>query len=99
MKISKKIAIDKFAAKHPEAAHRLYGWAKALEKISAQNLNELKQSISRVDYVPKGFTVFDVGGNLYRVVTVIDYSNQKVSVLSVFTHAEYDRWTQENRGK
>jgi mRNA interferase HigB len=41
--------------------------------------------------------VFNVGGNKYRLVTRILYPSQKVFVLKVMTHAEYDRgaWPDE----
>ena len=35
--------------------------------------------------------VFNIGGNKYRLVTRILYVSQKVFVLKVMTHAEYDR--------
>ena len=34
--------------------------------------------------------VFNVGGNKYRLVTRVLYPSQKVFVLRVMTHAEYD---------
>lgn len=34
--------------------------------------------------------VFNVGGNKYRLVTRILYPSQKVFILKVMTHAEYD---------
>jgi mRNA interferase HigB len=38
--------------------------------------------------------VFNIGGNKYRLVTRILYPSQKVFILKVMTHAEYDddRW-------
>lgn len=38
-------------------------------------------------------TVFNIGGNKYRLVTRIFFGNQKVYVLKVMTHREYDRGT------
>ncbi len=35
--------------------------------------------------------VFNIGGNKYRLVTRILYSSQKVFVLKVMTHSEYDK--------
>ncbi len=35
--------------------------------------------------------VFNIGGNKYRLVTRILYPSQKVFVLKIMTHAEYDR--------
>jgi mRNA interferase HigB len=42
-------------------------------------------------------TVFNIGGNKYRLVTRILFPSQKVYVLRVMTHAEYDvgRWTHD----
>jgi mRNA interferase HigB len=41
--------------------------------------------------------VFNIGGNKYRLVTRILYSSQKVFVLKVMTHEEYDedKWKDE----
>jgi mRNA interferase HigB len=41
--------------------------------------------------------VFNIGGNKYRLVTRILYSSQKVFILKVMTHREYDRdkWKEE----
>jgi mRNA interferase HigB len=98
MKIIYKSAINKFAAKHPEAGKKLILWVQTLEGCSAKSFSELKLTFRSVDYVPKT-TIFDVGGNAYRVVTFIDYKTQRVFIEDVFTHAEYDKWTKDNRGK
>ena len=37
--------------------------------------------------------VFNIGGNKYRLVTRILYPSQKVFVLKIMTHADYDRDT------
>lgn len=66
---------------------------------AATNYNELKQTFQTADYVPKKFTIFDVGGNKFRIVTVIHYNTKSVYVRAVFTHAEYDKWSKQNRGK
>jgi mRNA interferase HigB len=41
--------------------------------------------------------VFNIGGNKYRLICRIRYSTQKVVVLKVMTHREYDedRWKAE----
>jgi mRNA interferase HigB len=96
MKISLKTKLAKFAAIHPEAKKKLAGWAGAVEHNSASSFSELKRTFRRADYVPREFTVFDVGGNDYRIVTVVRYDIQQVHILHVFTHAEYDKWTKAN---
>jgi mRNA interferase HigB len=39
-------------------------------------------------------TVFDVGGNKYRMITDVIYATETVVVLELMTHSEYssDRW-------
>ena len=41
--------------------------------------------------------VFNIGGNKYRLITRIRYTTQKVFVLKVMTHREYDegKWKDE----
>jgi mRNA interferase HigB len=36
-------------------------------------------------------TIFDVGGNKYRVVAHVDYARQTVKIEAVMDHEEYDR--------
>jgi mRNA interferase HigB len=39
----------------------------------------------------EGLTVFDIGGNKFRLITSIHYNRRKVYIRAVLTHAEYDR--------
>lgn len=54
------------------------------------NFAQLKADLPATDYVPP-FTVFNVKGNKYRLVTVIDYAEQVVVVRNVLTHATYSK--------
>lgn len=36
-------------------------------------------------------TVFNIGGNRYRLITCIDYRYRKIFIRAILTHAEYDR--------
>jgi mRNA interferase HigB len=36
-------------------------------------------------------TVFNIKGNAYRLITVIDFSRAVIRVVDVLTHAEYDK--------
>jgi mRNA interferase HigB len=43
------------------------------------------------------FRVFNIGGNKYRLVARVLYPSQKVFILKVMTHPEYDKnkWKEE----
>ena len=38
------------------------------------------------------FTVFNIGGNKARLITIMRYRSQQVVIHEVLTHAEYDAW-------
>ena len=96
--ISKK-TLREFINKHPEAEQRLLAWHKIMKACHAQDFNELKQTFNSADYVPEKYTVFDVGGNEYRIVAVVIYNTQKVYLRLVGTHSDYNKWSKENRKK
>ena len=99
MHVNAKRTLLAFADKHPVVREKLLAWHKTMEACEAKNFTELKLTFGSADYVPKNFTVFDIGGNEYRIVAVIHYNTQKVFLRLVGTHREYDMWTKENRGK
>ncbi len=99
MHVIAKSTLLAFAAKHPAAKEKLLAWHKIMEACTAKDFNQLKQTFNSADYVPQKYTVFDIGNNDYRIVAVVHYSIQKVYLRLVGTHAEYDKWTKENRGK
>ena len=50
----------------------------------------IKRVFGSVDKVGK-FTVFDIGGNKFRLIAAIHYNRKKVYIRHVLTHAAYDR--------
>lgn len=98
MRVISKRALVTFGTKYPEAADSMMTWHKTASKCEAESFPELKKTFGSADYVG-GYTVFDVGGNKYRIVSVIHYDKQKIFVREVMTHKEYDSWTKKIRGK
>ena len=60
------------------------------------DFNNLRETFASADYVD-GLTVFNIGGNKYRLIAVIHYNRRKVFIRALLTHAEYDRghWKQK----
>ena len=56
---------------------------------------ELKQVYHNADLVGRR-TVFNIAGNKYRLIARVNYQSQRVFVLHLLTHAEYDKgaWKQ-----
>ncbi len=91
--------LNEFAKAHPAARGPLDGWYKAVSRARFLNLVEIREVFPATDDV-QGLCVFNIGGNKFRLVTKIEYRWQKVFVVAVMTHAEYDRGTwKPKRGK
>ena len=90
--IGKKIIAD-FGNAHPQSRKLLRGWSYTIEQTSYGSLHELKRTFPRTDYVHHKYTVFDVGGNKYRLITEIDYPAGVVYMKRIWTHTEYSMKT------
>jgi mRNA interferase HigB len=64
-----------------------------MESNAFKHFVDLKNTFGSADRV-KPHTVFNISGNKYRLIAVVDYALQAVSIECVLTHAEYDegRW-------
>ena len=82
-----------FSARHRDAAGPLNVWFSIVSKTHFSSFAELKQVFRSVDKVGK-YTVFDIGGNKYRLITVIHVNRRKIYIRHVLTHDEYmrDKW-------
>jgi len=90
MHVISKSALVTFWKKHPDAENPLQAWYKTMERETFADFNDLRATFASADYVD-GLTVFNIGGNKYRLIASIHYNRKKVYIQAVLTHAEYDR--------
>lgn len=81
--------IREFFSTHRDAESSLMAWYKTARKANWQSLAELKQVYPSADLVGR-HTVFNIGGNKYRLIARIVYRSQTLFVVAVITHEEYD---------
>lgn len=93
--ISKK-KLREFWEEHPRAKSSLEAWYQVAKNAVWENFADVRKTFSTADQVGK-FTVFDIGGNKYRLIAVIHFNRGKLYVRHVLTHAEYDegKWKDE----
>jgi mRNA interferase HigB len=82
--------LREFYADHSNAEAPLLAWYKIAKSADWENLDDLHQTYPSADLVGN-FTVFNIGGNKFRLVTLIDYNVGKIFIRHVLTHAEYDK--------
>jgi len=87
--ISRKRLVE-FWSKCPDAKEPLDVWYQMAKKSKWRNLAETRQSFPHADPY-KECTIFNIGGNKYRMITKIYYEDRTILIRAVLTHAEYDK--------
>ncbi|MGK7943435.1 MAG: type II toxin-antitoxin system HigB family toxin [Microcystaceae cyanobacterium] len=97
MRIISRRSLREFWEKHSTAKNGLILWYDRILKSNFTNFAELRQRFPSADLVGN-FTVFNISGNNYRLITYIDYQAQIIFVRAVLTHADYDKenWKNDN---
>ncbi|MDQ3010461.1 MAG: type II toxin-antitoxin system HigB family toxin [Acidobacteriota bacterium] len=90
MHIITKKRLKNFWQQQPDAESPLRIWSKIAEKASWQNLTEVRAILPTADPYCE-CTIFNIGGNKYRLIAHINYRRRKLYVLHVLTHKEYDK--------
>lgn len=90
MHVIAKPALVEFWLKHPDAEGPLQAWFRTMESEVFADFNDLRVTFATADCVD-GLTVFNIGGNKYRLIASIHYNRRKVFIRAVLTHAVYER--------
>jgi mRNA interferase HigB len=87
-----------FYGNHPTAKTPVLAWLRLMRAHDFKDFNDLKRVFSTADYTD-GLTIFDIGGNNYRIVADVVYGKGRVYIKHVFTHPEYDKWNKTRRSR
>ena len=90
MRIISRRPLREFQAKHAAAVALVERWYRIALHAAWSNLPAVRRDFPHADQVGD-LTIFNINGNHYRLITRINYSKQKVYVVEVLKHAEYDR--------
>jgi mRNA interferase HigB len=97
--------LEDMVRRYPDAAPEISAWAKVVRASRWRNLVELRALYRDADSI-RGYVVFNIRHNRYRLITVIHFSKEKdgkqtqghVYIRSLLTHKEYDdpkNWDKE----
>ena len=79
-----------FWRKYRPAKNPLQAWFTRTKKAKWESFEDVKADFGTADQVGR-LTIFDIGGNKYRLIAQIHFNRGKVYVRHVLTHAEYDK--------
>ncbi|CAN5756902.1 type II toxin-antitoxin system HigB family toxin [soil metagenome] len=95
MRILTKKTLQSFWERYPDSKNALRYWYQTTIKAEWNNLIEVRNDFPHADLVGV-CTIFNIGGNKYRLITKIYYPNKKVLIRFVLTHKEYDKKPYKN---
>jgi mRNA interferase HigB len=90
MRIISQKKIREFWEKHRESETVMREWINRVYDADWDNFSDVRKTFNHAD-VYKCCTIFDVGGNKYRIITKIKYEWKIVYIRFVLNHFEYDQ--------
>lgn len=94
VRVIKPSRIRQHAKDYPDAKMALLGWLRIARRASWGSLQDVRKDMPHADgvdvYSGRTVTVFNIGGNKYRLITSIVYRSYTVYVLRFLTHKEYN---------
>jgi len=90
MRVISKRKIIEFSEMHQDSENSLNSWYKIISKTDFISFNDLRKTFPNADLVDN-LTVFNIGGNKYRLIAAIHYNRQILYIRHILTHKEYDK--------
>ena len=91
MEIINKELIDKFIERHANSGRALNRWVENMENAIFKTHNELKLYYPNTDYVGNNRYAFNIKGNDYRLVALVLFAAELITICFIGTYAEYDK--------
>ena len=88
--VSHKRLFD-FYQKHNEAEVPLENWFRITKNAKCKGFADIKKNFNSVDSIGNQRYIFNIKGNDYRLVVVIQFVHGYIYIRFVGTHAEYDK--------
>lgn len=89
--------LQEFWQIHTDAEQPLRVWLALVRAKRYETSSELKRDFPSVSFLGRWRTIFNIGGNKYRLVVDVRYDLGRIYIRHVLTHKEYNRLTRENR--
>ena len=90
MRLIHRERVQEFIQIHSDSDASLRAWVQHMENNTFKNPVAIKQTFGSADYV-RPYWVFNIAGNKYHLIALIDFKLKLVSIESLMTHAEYDK--------
>ncbi len=76
---------------HADSRGPLQAWLSEVDSAEWKTPADVKRRYRRASILKGNRVRFEIKGNTYRLIVVVDYQRQAVTIRWVGTHAEYDK--------
>lgn len=90
MRIISKKVIRYYSEQYSQAKLPLTEWYLKMKVCHAKNLTQIRKLFNSADFA-YNYTIFNIGGNNFRLITAIHYNMQFCYIREIWTHAEYSK--------
>jgi mRNA interferase HigB len=91
MRIISRKKLKEFWERHSDARASLEAWFADVKQADWKTPNDIKTIYRNVSLVANNRVIFNIKGNKYRLVVVVQYTYKLVYIRFVGTHEEYDK--------
>ena len=91
MRIIAKSTLVAYYNRNPKAKASLVDWYEKTKKAKWKCFADVKKTFNSVDNVGNQHYVFNIRGNNYKLIVVIQFTPQRVYIRFIGNHEEYDQ--------
>ena len=88
--VKRSFEFNQHTEQHGDSGSALDIWYRIAKRAEWKNLMDVRRIFPTADAVGK-FTVFNIKGNEYRLISEINYPTGTIFLRHVLTHAEYSK--------
>jgi mRNA interferase HigB len=83
--------VKQFIQEHADAETPLNDWVTKTKAAEWKNYSDIQRTFNSADHLGGQKFIFNIGGNNFRMAAMVWIENERVYVLKLMTHAEYDK--------
>jgi mRNA interferase HigB len=83
--------LNELVKKHADVKNPVDRWLTTVNQVVWSSFNDVKQTFSSADYVGNKRFVFNLKGNNYRIIAIINFTLEYIIINWAGTHNEYNK--------
>lgn len=91
MHVYSRKTLREFWEKHPDSQQALQAWYVNVKHANWKTPSDIKQANQTASFLQNDRIVFNIKGNTYRIVVVVEYVHGSVYIRFIGTHSQYSR--------